>query len=190
MRHARALSILIAGLLTACGPDHGSVSSPPSATPQLQSDGLVDTEASPAQPGSEPSAEAAAPMLVDHVGLTVKDLEATKGLFVSVLGFAVRSHDPEYPAYVMSNGVATITLWRASDPGSAVAFDRKRNVGLHHLALRVSSFEALDALHEALAAHPGVVIEFAPELAYGGPAKHMMFREPSGNRIELVHRPS
>ncbi|MBV1857317.1 MAG: VOC family protein [Nannocystaceae bacterium] len=129
-------------------------------------------------------------MPVDHVGLTVKDLEASKDLFVSVLGFEVRRHDPDYPAYITSNGVATITLWQASDPASAVPFGRKHNVGLHHLALRVPSFEALGALHERLADYPGVVIEFAPELAYGGPAKHMMFREPSGNRIELVHRPS
>lgn len=35
----------------------------------------------------------------------------------------------------------------------------------------------------------GVTIEFAPELSYGGPAKHMMFRSPGGIRMELIHRP-
>ena len=35
-----------------------------------------------------------------------------------------------------------VTLWRVTNREDAVAFDRKRNVGLHHLAFRVSSFEA------------------------------------------------
>lgn len=135
--------------------------------------------------------DARGPVLgTDHVGLTVIDLERSKALFVDVLGFRVRGRDESYPAYFLTNGETTITLWRATDPASAVPFDRHRNVGLHHLALAVASFDDLDALHERLRGVDGVVIEFPPELAYGGPAKHMMFREPSGNRIELVHRPS
>jgi lactoylglutathione lyase len=126
----------------------------------------------------------------DHVGLTVTDLEASKALFVGVLDFRVRGRDADYPAYFLTNGSTTVTLWRAEDPESATPFDRRKNVGLHHLALAVDTFESLERLHERLAAHPRVTIEFAPELAYGGPAKHMMFYEPSGNRIELVHRPS
>ncbi|MCX4242541.1 VOC family protein [Paraliomyxa miuraensis] len=126
----------------------------------------------------------------DHVGLTVTDLEASRALFVDVLGFRVRGQDESYPAYFLTNGHTTVTLWRAEDPEHATPFDRRRNVGLHHLALTVDGFETLDALHERLSTHPGVVVEFGPELAYGGPAKHMMFYEPSGNRIELVHRPA
>lgn len=61
---------------------------------------------------------------------------------------------------------------------------------LHHLAITVSSFDALDLLHERFKNVEGVVIEFAPELAYGGPGKHMMIREPSGNRLEFTFRPS
>ncbi len=126
---------------------------------------------------------------VDHVGLTFTDLEASKAMFVELFGFRVRGEDKKYPAYFLTNDLTTITLWRAKDPANAVKFNRRDNVGLHHLALGAASFAALDALHERLRNYPGVVIEFAPELAYGGPAKHMMFREPSGNRIELVHRP-
>lgn len=126
---------------------------------------------------------------VDHVGLTVTDLEASKRFFVQELGFRVRKHDPKYPAYFLTNDAIVVTLWRASDPATATPFNRKTNVGLHHLAFAVSSFAALDALYQRIKQYPGVRIEFAPELAYGGPAKHMMFREPSGNRVELVHRP-
>ena len=171
-------------LLIACAGEVEAETSPPS---------LADADvAAPASPPVE-AASAPAPSLttlqVDHVGLTVTDLEASKTFFVDALGFAVRGQDPSYPAYFLSNGAMTITLWRTTDPSQATAFNRKTNVGLHHLALRVASFEELDALHAQLAEYPGVVIEFPPELAYGGPSKHMMVREPSGNRIELVHRP-
>ena len=126
----------------------------------------------------------------DHVGLTVTDLQASTDFFTEVLGYQVVGGDDKYPAKFLTNGKAFITLWRATDPDKAVAFDRKNNVGLHHMALSVSSFEALDALYEKARKFPGVKVEFAPELAYGGPDKHMMIREPSGNRLEFVHRPS
>lgn len=126
---------------------------------------------------------------VDHVGLTVTDLDASTRFFTETLGFTVRGGDESYPAVFLANGEIIVTLWRASDPDEAVRFDRKNNVGLHHLAFRVSSFDALEALHARLETTPGVTIEFAPELNRGGPAKHMMIREPSGNRIEFIHRP-
>ncbi len=31
-------------------------------------------------------------------------------------------------------------------------------------------------------------VTVGPELSYGGPAKHMMIRKPSGNRLEFIHR--
>jgi lactoylglutathione lyase len=106
---------------------------------------------------------------------------------VSALNFKVTGRDENYPAVFMSNGEMSLTLWQTDE--NSIEFNRKLNVGLHHLAIQVTSFEALEELHKALQKHPGVVIEFAPEFAYGGPAKHMMIREPSGNRLELVHRP-
>ncbi|TFH24343.1 MAG: VOC family protein [Myxococcales bacterium] len=126
---------------------------------------------------------------VDHVGLTVTDLDRTTTFFIEVLGFKLLKRDDEYPATFLSNGEVMITLWRATDPATATPFNRKTNVGLHHLALQVDSFEALDAMHERVRRADGVRIEFAPEPLSGGPAKHMMFREPSGNRLELIHRP-
>ncbi len=126
---------------------------------------------------------------VDHVGLTVTDLNATTQFFVEVLGFDHFRSDDSYPSHFLRNGHVIVTLWRVADPDDVVSFDRKRNVGLHHLALSVDSFEALERLHERVSSFPGVRIEFAPELLGGGPAKHMMFREPSGNRMELIHRP-
>lgn len=125
---------------------------------------------------------------VDHVGLTVTDLAASERFFASELGFERVGADDAYPAVFLSNGAILVTLWRASEPDQALPFDRKQNVGLHHLAFSVESFAALDALHARLEHAPGVRIEFAPELLSGGPARHMMIREPSGNRLEFIHR--
>jgi len=125
---------------------------------------------------------------IDHIGLSVSNLETTTEFFVDALGFKVGGRNEKYPAAFLNNGEMRLTLWQTND--EPVAFNRKDNVGLHHLAIKVGSFEALDALYETVKEYQGVVIEFSPELSNGGPAKHMMIREPSGNRIELVHRPN
>ena len=126
---------------------------------------------------------------IDHTGLTVVDLAASTR-FYETLGFKKVGEDPSYPSNFITNGKAFITLWRVTDPDNYVSFNRKNQVGLHHIALSVSSNEDLDKLYNTLSKFDGVEIEFSPELSGKGPARHMMLREPSGNRNELVHRPN
>lgn len=126
---------------------------------------------------------------INHLGLTVSDLDASEKFFTEVLGFELLGRDDEYPSVAVGNDEILITLWRVTDNDAAVEFDRKNNIGLHHLAFDVGSFEELDALHEVLLHIPMVVIEFSPEPLSGGPTKHMMIREPSGNRLEFIHNP-
>lgn len=85
---------------------------------------------------------------------------------------------------IRRNGV--VTLWQVEDSEKCVPFDRRRNVGLHHLALKVVDRDALDALHARVAAWPDTVIEFAPERSGKGPKAHFMVREPGGTRIEFA----
>lgn len=125
----------------------------------------------------------------DHIGLSVSKLDASTEFFTQGLGWSLRGGDPSYPAKFVSDGNMFITLWSTDKKQKTVQFNRKSNVGLHHLAIRMSSFEALEALYQRLKQRDDVVIEFAPELAYGGPAKHMMVREPSGNRLEFKYTP-
>ena len=86
----------------------------------------------------------------------------------------------------MSDGTVLMSLWQAADPGHAVPFDRRKNIGLHHLALRIADASALDGLHAELAARADTVIEFAPELLGNGPTRHMMCLIPGGIRLELI----
>jgi catechol 2,3-dioxygenase-like lactoylglutathione lyase family enzyme len=123
---------------------------------------------------------------VHHVGLSVPDLPAARSFFVDALGFEQVGERPDYPAVFVSDGQVMITLWQVADPATATGFDRRNNVGLHHLALLVDSQEALDALHSRLAGTRGVSIEFAPEPLRGGPVRHMMCAIPGGVRVEFI----
>ena len=121
-----------------------------------------------------------------HVGLTVPDLAATKAFFIETLGFAQVGEKPDYPAVFVSDGTTMITLWQAKDPATAVAFDRKNVIGLHHIAFKVGSADALAGLHDKLKAAEGVAIEFAPESLGGGDVRHMMCSIPGGIRVEFI----
>ncbi len=127
---------------------------------------------------------------VDHVGLTVADLAPTIAFFVEALGWKQIGEDPGYPAVYLSDGTTKVTLWKAWAE-SPVPADREANIGLHHLALRVASPEALETVFEAVKDFPGVIVEFSPQLnPVGiGPRSHSMVFEPGGNRIEFVQDP-
>lgn len=122
---------------------------------------------------------------VHHVGLTVPDLPATVAFFTDALGHQIVGTKPDYPAVFVSDGTVMITLWQAAP--HAASFDRHRQVGLHHLALRVQD---LEALAERLADTPGVVLEFAPEALGSGGARHMMCAIPGGVRVEFIALPA
>jgi len=126
---------------------------------------------------------------LSHLGLTVSKLEQTTRFFTDVLGWKIAGEKPQYPAKFVTDGKMFITLWQVSDVETAVSFDRKNNVGLHHLALAVASKEILEQLHERFKTVDDLVIEFSPELNGQGPMMHMMIREPSGNRIEFAYKP-
>ena len=123
---------------------------------------------------------------VHHVGLTVPELATARRFFVDGLGFSQVGEVPDYPAAFLSDGTTMITLWQAEDPKSAVAFDRRRVIGLHHLALKVADPEALESLHRELQERDDVDIEFAPEPLGGGPSRHLMCRIPGNIRLEVI----
>ena len=121
-----------------------------------------------------------------HVGLTVPDITAARGFFVDALGFEQVGEVPDYPAVFVSDGATMITLWQAADPANAVPFDRRANIGLHHLALRVADDAALERLGLELAARDDLEIEFEPEGLGGSGIRHMMCRIPGNIRIEFI----
>lgn len=126
---------------------------------------------------------------VDHIGLTVRDLNATRDFFIKCLGWSQVGEKPDYPAAFVSDGRVMLTLWQVTNQTHRVEFDRKTNVGLHHLALRVGSDAALQEIFARISQWPGVVVEFAPENLGSGPKRHAMVYEPGGIRLEFDSDP-
>ena len=126
---------------------------------------------------------------IDHVGLTVSDLEASLAFFVEALNWTEVGRKPDYPAAFVKDDKALVTLWQVKDQGAANSFDRHRNIGLHHLAFKIASNDELDTLFSRIGDWPGVQVEFAPEFSGKGPKRHFMILEPGGNRIEFAWDP-
>lgn len=127
---------------------------------------------------------------IAHIGLTVPDINLSRDFFVNCLGWKQVGEKPEYPAVFVSDSLITLTLWEVKDKVNLVNFDRKTNVGLHHLALRVPSESALEEVFDRASRWPGVRVEFAPQLLGAGPSKHAMLYEPGGLRLEFNFNPS
>lgn len=125
-----------------------------------------------------------------HVGLTVPDLAPTKTFLEDALGFQQVGEVPDYPAVFVSDGTVMLTLWQAENPATAAPFDRKKNIGLHHLALKVADAEALETVYERVRDWPGTEIECAPcPVRPESPARHFLCTIPGGLRFEFFAAP-
>ncbi len=123
---------------------------------------------------------------IDHLGLTVCDLDASRQFFVECLGWTEFGGNAAYPSAYVTDGHAKLTLWQQRGDR---AFDRHANVGLHHTALKVADETALKVIFDKVRAWPGVQVEFAPEHSGHGPKVHFMVLEPGGTRLEFSHDP-
>ena len=140
---------------------------------------------------------------VDHVELTVQDLDRAEAFYdalLPLLGFRLewksREDVPEreyieidYPTSDFSLG---LVCPRPALAGDAVC--RRRPGALHHLAFGTGNREEVDQLYRAVRALPGVRIRipprFYPEYAAGYYA--FFFYDTEGIELEIVHfdRPS
>ncbi|MEP2988172.1 MAG: VOC family protein [Parasphingorhabdus sp.] len=124
---------------------------------------------------------------VHHVGLSLSDIEAAKEFFTVGLGYEHVGSVPDYPAHFVSDGSTLITLWQVGDPSTAHSFDRKNNVGLHHLAIGVADEGALSEVYNRVSKWPSAEIEFDPcPIREGSATRHFMCSIPGGARVEFV----
>ena len=122
-----------------------------------------------------------------HIGLSVPDIDATRDFFCDALGFKQVGNIPSYPAHFVSDGTTLLTLWQLSDPATAIRFDRKRNAGLHHLALGVADAATLDIVAEKVRDWPGAALECDPcPMREGSAVRHFLCTIPGGIRVEFA----
>jgi len=112
-----------------------------------------------------------------NVAIAVRDLPATIKFFTKALGYQTVLVSPKET--VMINGNSMVTLWEDKESETCS--------GLSHLALDVPSKKQLKEVYARVKGYPGVTIESKPRLMMEGPARHFIFTEPSGNRLEIVY---
>jgi len=125
---------------------------------------------------------------IDHLGLTVPDLDKSVSFFTDCLGWKEVGGKPDYPSKFISDGSSVLTIWQAQTD-APVTFDRKTNVGLHHLALKLASEDALDDAFTKIKNWPDVNVECSPEFSGAGPKVHFFINEPGSNRLEFAYDP-
>src|SRR5262249_14954614 len=114
-----------------------------------------------------------------HLALNARDLPAMKRFYVDVLGFAVE-WEPDPDNIYLSSGIDNLALHRsgaASGGGGA----------LDHLGLIVRSADDVDRWATFLESR-GVVLDAKPKTHRDG-ARSCYFRDPDGNRIQIIHHP-
>lgn len=125
---------------------------------------------------------------LDHLGLTVPDLDKTVSFFTECLGWKEVGGKPDYPSKFISDGNCVLTIWQAQTD-SPTRFDRKTNLGLHHVALKIADEDTLNSTFAKIKDWPGVNVECSPELSGAGPRIHFFINEPGGLRMEFVCTP-
>ena len=121
---------------------------------------------------------------LDHVVLTVTDLERARRFYGDLLGFELREgEEPEYPAgalYFMVGGVE-ITLVHHARTSPDDRFSEFR-VGLDHLSFVAPDLAALHALADKLIA-AGVDTKGVEIYAPNG-KRYVVFRDPDNIQLE------
>lgn len=120
-----------------------------------------------------------------HIGLTVPCIKKSAAFFEAV-GFKEVGGANDYPAVFLSDGNVIVDLW-AAKVDEPVPFDRRANIGLHHLAIQVPCIDNLNKVYEIVKGMDDVEIEFSPQRLPDLPMTIFMCYEPGGCRIEFSY---
>jgi len=121
---------------------------------------------------------------IGHVLVRVLDVERSKKFYSSILGFQVMEEDPEHGGVFMAlEGQAhTLDLFPIKDAEGAEPQTPGR-VGVHHVAFRVDSDEALRQAYWSLEEHGVTVVRAIDHVSQ----RSIYFDDPDGNRLEIYY---
>jgi catechol 2,3-dioxygenase-like lactoylglutathione lyase family enzyme len=139
-----------------------------------------------------------------HLALHARRLDEMKQFYVDLLGFAIE-WEPDPDNIYLSSGTDNLALHRSTDASRLCPADTDVSVGaaghgdeaampartsdsvLDHLGLIVRSADDVDRWADFLEGH-GVIIDAKPRTHRDG-ARSCYFRDPDGNRIQIIHHP-
>jgi len=129
---------------------------------------------------------------IHHIGLTVRDVEASAAWYVDVLGFrrVGRFEAPDgarRKVFLRHDGLAARLGLTEHRDGGREPFDETRP-GLDHLAFEVDGRDQLDAWARRLADAAVVHAPVAPANSVPG-AYVLVFRDPDNIQLELFTEP-
>ena len=125
---------------------------------------------------------------IDHVDLTVSDLERSLPFYEKVLT-ALGFRHVEQQSIGWANAHVSIVIRPAAAGEQGAVFNRYR-AGLHHLALKAKSRADVDRFQRFLVSE-GIRVLDAPaeNPQYGAGYYAVFFADPDGIKLELVHFP-
>src|SRR6267142_1432623 len=123
-----------------------------------------------------------------HLALNVQRLDEMKIFYVDLLGFAIE-WEPDADNIYLSSGIDNLALHRSTSLTAGRSADAAHAAGgaLDHLGLIVRAADDVDRWAEYLEAH-GVTIDARPKTHRDG-ARSCYFRDPDGNRVQIIHHP-
>ena len=65
---------------------------------------------------------------LNHLGLSVHDLDQTTAFFTTVLGWQEIARDDSYPRNSITDGRLRLTLWQVNRDMQVTGFDRRTNI--------------------------------------------------------------
>jgi catechol 2,3-dioxygenase-like lactoylglutathione lyase family enzyme len=125
-----------------------------------------------------------------HLALHARNFDAMRAFYVDLLGFAVE-WEPDADNLYLSSGIDNLALHRALPPegGSHVSSEGggRADTALDHLGLIVRQPDDVDRWAAFLTAR-GQRLDAGPRTHRDG-ARSLYFRDPDGNRVQIIYHP-
>ena len=133
--------------------------------------------------------------LVNHIDLTVREPQASRGFYEAVLGFlgyriaAEHERGIDFDLKTPEGAFTSIGIMKASGPGAARPHDRY-SPGLHHLAWNAADRADVDAMYQLLLRIGATILDPPADYPRYGPGYYaVFFSDPDGLKLEYVHWP-
>lgn len=124
-----------------------------------------------------------------HVDITVADFRRSKEFYAAVMPLMGFTRLPKEFGAVAWRGACILAIQPAKPEEKDRAHSRYAP-GLHHLAFRAPSREAVDALHVALVGLGVTILDPPAAYPYTEGYYAVFFADPDGMKLEYVYSPA
>jgi len=128
---------------------------------------------------------------VDHLDLTVSDLETSTAFYASILPLLGFVREPDCPEGPLFSGDQFELGLQPARPGTRAALHDRYSPGLHHLAFAAPSRAAVERFWTALQSRGVPILDPPAEYPVYEPGYYaVFFADPDGIKLEYAHRPA